>query len=83
MNAPVRLAALTYAKVNELIPAMEKGQALIYHYGSLMHDRKIGPMFATVHGCALAAFEAYQRGEVTLVQHKVAPLQFEYLAIRR
>lgn len=83
MNAPVKLATLTYASIKELLPKMAKGQMLIYHIGSLMHDRLRGPMFQTVHGVALAAYEAYQAGEVTLVQHKVAPLQFEYIAIKR
>ena len=80
---PVKIATLTYASLNELLPKMEKGQALIYHLGSLMHDRLRGPMFQTVHGVALAAWEAYERGEVYLVQRKLSALQFEYIAIRK
>lgn len=83
MNAPVKLATLTYASINELLPKMEKGDSLIYHIGSLMHDRLRGPMFQTVHGIALAAYQAYERGEVYLVQHKIAPLQYEYIVIKR
>jgi hypothetical protein len=79
----IKPALLTYAALNELLPTMVKGQALVYHVGSLMLDRLRGPMYATVHGVALAAYQAYERGEVTLVQRKLAPLQYEYIAIRR
>lgn len=82
MNIAVRIPSLTHASVNELIAKMEPGQMLIYHVGSLMHDRLRGLHFQTVHGVALAAYEAYERGEVTLVQHKIAPLTFEYIAIK-
>lgn len=83
MNAPLKLAALTYASLNELLPKLSEGQLLIYHVGSLMFDRLRGPMFQTVHGVALAAYQAYERGEVTLVQHKIAPLTYEYIAVKK
>lgn len=83
MNAPVKIATLTHASVKELVPKMTKGQMLIYHVGSLMHDRLRGALFQTVHGVALAIYEAYEAGEVTLVQRKVGSCQFEYIAIRR
>lgn len=82
MNAPLKSSMFTFATLNDLLPAMEKGQRLVYHVGSLMFDRLRGPMYATVHGVALAAYQAYERGEVTLVQRKIAPLQYEYIAIR-
>ena len=83
LNVPVVLPKLTAAAINELIPTMEVGQAIVYHVGSLMHDRLRGPAFQTVHGAAQAAWDAYERGEVTLVQRKLAPLTFEYIAIKR
>lgn len=83
MNVALKIPALTHASFNELLPKMKPGQAVIYHFGSLMHDRLRGPHFQTVHGVALAAYEAYEREEVTLVQHKIGPLEFEYIAIRR
>lgn len=61
----------------------QPGQAIIYHTGSLMYDRLRGPMFQTVHGTALAAWEAYEAGLVILTQHKIAPLRYDYLAIKR
>lgn len=82
MNAPAQLAPLTHATVTDLIPKMLPGQILVYHIGSLMFDRLRGPMCLTVNGVALAAYDAYKRGEVTLVQHKIAPLQYEYIAIK-
>lgn len=84
MNAPVRIAALTYSAMNELLPALEPRQKMVYHVGSLMHDRVRGQHFATVHGVALAAWEAYERGEVILTQRKLTdPYTYEYIAIKR
>lgn len=74
---------MTYIGMNEWIANMLPGHKLVYHVGSLMHDRQSGLHFQTVHGVALAASEAYDRGEVTLVQRKLAPLKFEYIAIKK
>lgn len=82
MNAHAKLAPLTFASFNELLPRMRPGHQIIYHVGSLMYDRLRGPSFQTAHGVALAAYQAYEREEVTLVQHKIAPLTFEYIAIK-
>lgn len=83
MNIAAHIPQLTHASLNELLPKMAPGQAVIYHVGSLMHDRLRGPHFATVHGVALAAWDAHERGEVTLVQHKIGPLEYEYIAVRK
>jgi hypothetical protein len=83
MNAPLRQTTMTCAAINALLPTMLPGEALIYHVGSLMHDRVRGLEFGRVHGAAQAAWDAYERGEVTLVQRRIAPLKFEYIAIRR
>jgi hypothetical protein len=74
---------MTCAAINEALPTMQPGERLIYHVGSLMYDRIRGPAFGTVHGAAQAAWEAHTRGEVTLVQHKVGPNVYEYIAIKR
>lgn len=81
MNAPVKLTH-TFASFNDLVPRMTVGQKIIYHVGSLMYDRLRGPSFQTAHGCALAAYQAYERGEVTLVQRKIGLFTFEYIAIK-
>lgn len=83
MNAPLKITALTYASTQEHILTMEKGQTLIYHVGLLMHDRQAGPCFQTIHGVALAAWEAFEQGKVTLVQRKMGIGHYQYLAIRR
>lgn len=83
MNAPVKVTALTYATTQAHILGMEKGQTLIYHVGLLMNDRQAGPCFQTIHGVALAAWEAYEQGKVTLVQRKVDIGHYQYMAIRR
>lgn len=80
----IHAADLTCASVNELLPKLTVGQALVYHVGSLMHDRVVGPKFATVHGVATAVYDAFERGEVTLVQRKLKqPFTYEYIAIKR
>lgn len=76
-------AQITCAALNEMLPTMPVGARLIYHIGSLMYDRLRGPTFGVVHGAAQAAWDAYERGEVTLVQRKIAPLVYEYILIRR
>lgn len=83
MNAPVRLPTLTATSVTEMLSRMAPGQILIYHVGTLMYDRIRGLEFGRVHGAAQAAWNAYVRGEVTLVQRKLAPLKYEYIAIRK
>lgn len=83
MNMAVRLPILTHATVAAFLEHADPGEALIYHVGSLMHDRLLGLHFQTVHGVALAAYQAYERGEVHLVQHKIGPLDHEYIAIKR
>lgn len=84
MNAPARIAALTTASLKDLIPKMAPGQALIYHVGSLMFDRtQPGPYSRLVDEIATAAWDAHQRGEVTLVQHKIGLNKFEYVAVKK
>lgn len=84
MLAPnVTLSRFTAAALAELIPQMSPGQSVVYHTGSLMFDKLRGAHFQTVFGVAKIAWDAYEKGEVTLVQHKLAPLVYEYIAIKR
>jgi hypothetical protein len=84
MNAPVRLTAATPDGAKDLIAKMVPGQAMIYHVGSLMHDRrKEGPYSRMVDEVARIFYSAFELGEITLVQKRIAPLVFEYIAIKR
>lgn len=77
------LPKLTAAALDELLPKMEVGQAIVYHTGSLMYDKLRGAQFQTVFGVAKTMWDAYERGQVTLVQRKLGPLVYEYIAIKR
>lgn len=66
-----------------LLCASPKGTRIVYHTGSLMYDRVTGPDFQQVHATACEARETYEQGVCLLMQHKVAPLQYEYIAQKR
>lgn len=83
MNAPVCLSTVTAKGVTDALKMLKPGQRVVYHTGSLMFDRQRGLEFGRVHGAAKAAWDAYTAGLVTLVQRKLAPLKYEYIAIRR
>lgn len=65
----------------------------VYHVGSLVPDRErphrdrcrcdLCSSAAKVAATADAYWQAYQRGEVVLVQRRVDTERFEYIAIRR
>ena len=61
----------------------QKGDPVVYHRGSLMFDRLRGPNFQNVHAIATAAWEAFMAGRCTLVQHRISPLEFDYIAIKK
>ncbi|WP_245624837.1 hypothetical protein [Jannaschia seosinensis] len=67
----------------------EDGDALIYHRGFLVvdADRTVSTLPAdrrlAVRGLADAAFRAAEQGLVHLVQERVGPNRFAYLAIAR
>ena len=61
----------------------QRGEKVVYHTGSLMFDRMIGQQFQTVHAIGVAAWEAYMQGRCLLFQRKIAPLQFEYIAVKQ
>ncbi len=84
---PAEQALATAATVNDVIATLKPGHTYVYHVGSLMHDRarrkNAVSSFALIEGAAKAAWDAYERGEVTLVQRRLAHLQHEYILIKR
>jgi hypothetical protein len=86
MNAPSHIAYTAHG-VTDAIALLSPGQHIVYHRGSLMFDRKVdnvlGMEARRVDETAKAAWAAYMCGEVELVQRKIAPLKYEYIAIRR
>ncbi len=89
---PVTLPTLTVETVQDFLPRMRTGQALIYHTGSLMYDRsRRSPDHRAVGSVAKVLLAAHERGEVTLVQRKTGEVtqsvlgpvfQFDYIAIK-
>jgi len=65
------------------IATLPAGRALIYHIGNMMWDRERGTGFQRVNSTAHAAWEAMEAGKVYLVQRRVLPDVFEYVAIKR
>lgn len=69
--------------VPETVAGMKPGEQKVYHVGCLAYDRlQEGPWSRMVDLTAGAAYAAYQRGEVTLVQRKLSPLKYEYVMVR-
>ena len=64
-----------------------RGKSLTYHIGYLARDRETRPRDATekayyeeIGAVANYLFKLAEEGRVSLVQKKVAPMQFEYIA---
>lgn len=62
-----------------------KGQARIYHVGSLMYDRcrSTNSKYAEVDAIANAAWCAHEQGDMELSQRQVGQFRFEYRAVAR
>lgn len=65
------------------LSAARKGEKIIYHTGWLMTDRRFGPTFDRVHAVATAAMEAWNDARVHLVQRRLGPNVYEYIAVKR
>lgn len=83
MDMLISATPLSGASAERLLLKLVPGQALVYHVGYLPRDRERGPFFQQIHGLGTAMYNAHERGEVTLVQHKLKPFQYEYIAIKR
>lgn len=77
--------ALAHIDVKEIL-GNPKGSRLIYHVGLLSADRgevsKKTAAQSAVDKQADAAWALYLKGVVTLVQRRIAPELYEYIAIR-
>lgn len=74
------------------VASASPGDTYVYYQGFLCHDRSytvwVGRVQETLyneptHSVGLAAKAAYEAGKVHLLQRRVGPEDFEYLAIRR
>lgn len=65
------------------LAAARRGQGIVYHVGWLIPDRSHGLDFMKVHGVALAAWDAYEKGICTLVQKTLTPGGLhDYIAVK-
>lgn len=62
---------------------MQPGEVHIYHTGMLAMDRGKTGKGAEVADRAVAAYRAYQSGLVHLVQKRLGPYKYQYMAVRR
>lgn len=63
------------------IKGAPKGQVLIYHRGLLMADRQSASAPHNYNLIAKIIWQAYERGQVLLVQRKEGNAAYVYLAI--
>lgn len=74
---------LTRVVFEQRIIEAQPGDKIVYHVGHLGRDRKSGPDFLAIENTAQAARQAFEDGKVTLVQHRVMPDIYEYVAIAK
>ena len=75
-------ALMTNMTFREHMLKMKAGQSVVYHVGSIMRDRQLGPSFQTIHALASAVWSAAEMGLVTLTQRKVGRFDCEYIATK-
>lgn len=78
-------ATILHDATKEML-AMPAGSKLVYHTGFLAEDRgetgKKTPAQTAVHKTANAFWEMHRNGAVALVQRRLEPGLYEYIAIR-
>ena len=79
----MKLRTLSHQEFMSRLKHSKKGDRIVYHVGSLMYDRLVGPDRDKVDGVGDAAYAAYEMKTVNLFQHKVVPGMFEYIAVVR
>lgn len=68
----------------ELYVRLAHGKEYVYHTGFLACDRtRAGEQGVKALAAAKSAYKAYQSGLVYLVQRKLGPYKFQYIAVRR
>lgn len=74
---------LTYGTLSKILLDLQPSQSLVYYTGLLGRDSEIpSPEHTRVRGVQRAAMEAYERGQVTLVQRRLREGVYEYIAVR-
>lgn len=76
-------AMTTPDKIVDWVARARKGQWFTYHVGFLMVDRHRNKIGDAVRQIADAAWRAYERGDVVLVQRKLGERLYEYRMRRR
>lgn len=73
----------TYGTLSQTLLDLAPGQSVIYHTGMLAKDREFPSAdYLRVRETQRAAMEAYERGQVTLVQRRLKDGVYEYIAVR-
>ncbi len=83
MRAPLIRAATTAAELRLWAREAEPGDAVEYHVGHLGADRQLRTAPSSLDALADAAMEMFAAGSLHLVQQRLGPRRFRYLAIRR
>lgn len=66
-----------------------RGKSYVYHVGYLARDRETKPRdetekayYAEIANVANYAYKLHEAGKVSLVQRRLEPMKFEYIAIK-
>jgi len=80
--APAKPLVLTYGTLSQILLDLKPGEQFTYHIGMLLADREFPAAdYQRVNDVGRAAYEAYERGQVLLVQHRLGENCYQYLAI--
>ncbi len=83
---------ITYDECQDWCDHAEKGDKLVYHRGLLLADRMaldnrdgriISVIIEPIDRIAKQMWQAYRFGQVCLVQQKIAPFTYDYIAVKR
>lgn len=70
---------LVRADFQTLLAAAAVGERIIYHTGDLQFQRQKG---SQLDATAEAVWQAHLRGDCTMVQRRVSPYVWEYIAVK-
>lgn len=72
----------TDTTIKDVIATLKPGHSFTYYVGSLMRDRRKGGTpqeMLALNRAAVAAYAAYENGDVILTQRKLSPTKYEYI----
>lgn len=70
---------LVRTELQALLSSARRGDAIVYHTGFLLNDRQKG---SQLEATADAAWAEHLAGRCTLVQRRLGPSSYEYIAIK-